>query len=59
MNNVNIGFKNPQNWHFSKGVSPWFWSKICNCVNVSFYAKYAKKNYLVTFLLENKPFLTI
>ena len=20
-------FKNPKNWHFSKGVNPWFWSK--------------------------------
>ena len=20
-------FKNPKNWHFSKGVKPWFWSK--------------------------------
>ena len=36
LNNKNIGFKNPQNWHFCKGVSPWFWSKIVNFVNVSF-----------------------
>ena len=21
-------FKKSKNWHFSKGVSPWFWSKI-------------------------------
>ena len=23
----NKKFKNSKNWHFSKGVSPWFWSK--------------------------------
>ena len=26
-NNKNIGFKNPQKWHFCKGISPWFWAK--------------------------------
>ena len=56
MNNENIGFKHPQNWHFSKGVSLWFLSKIGNFVNVSFYAKYTEKKYLVTFSLEDKPF---
>ena len=20
-------FKNTKNWHFSKGINPWFWSK--------------------------------
>ena len=23
----NKKFKNSKNWHFSKGVNPWFWSK--------------------------------
>ena len=23
----NKDFKKPKNWHFSKGVNPWFWSK--------------------------------
>ena len=32
-----------QNDNFYKGVSPWFWSKIGNFVNVSFYAKYTQK----------------
>ena len=27
LNKKNIGLKNPQNWHFCKGVSPWFWAK--------------------------------
>ena len=56
LNNKNIGFKNAQNWHFCKGVSPWFWSKIGNFVNDSFYAKYTQEKYLVTFSLENEPF---
>ena len=56
LNNKNIGFKTAQNWHFCKGVGPWFWSKIENFVNVSFYAKYTQKKYLVTLSLENKPF---
>ena len=56
LNNKNIGFKNGQIWHFWEGVSPWFWSKFGNFVNVSFYAKYTQKKYLVTFSLEKKPF---
>ena len=28
-----------QNENFSKGLSPWFWSKIGNFVNLSCYAK--------------------
>ena len=52
----NIGFKNAKNWHLSKRVTPWFWWKIWNCVNLSFYTKYTEKKYLVTLLLENKPF---
>ena len=59
--NVFSGYKNrklrkSKNRDFCKGVSPWFWSKIGNFVNVSFYAKYTQKKYLVTFWLENKPF---
>ena len=56
LNNKRIGFKNAQNWHFCKGVSPWFWSKIGNFVIVSFYAKYNQKKYLVTLSLEKERF---
>ena len=27
LGNKNKNFKNSKNWHFSKGVNPWFWSK--------------------------------
>ena len=56
LDNINTDLKRRQNLHFCKGVSPLFWSKIGNFVNVSFYAKYTQKKYLVTFSLVNKPF---
>ena len=56
LDNINMDLKRRQNWHFCNGVSPLFWSKIGNFVNLSFYAKYTQKKYLVTFSLENKPF---
>ena len=49
-----VGFKNPQNSHFSKG----FGQKFKFFFTVSFYAKYTDKKYLLTFSLENKPFYT-
>ena len=57
LNNKNIGFKNPQNWHFCKGVSSWFWSKIWNFVNVSFYAKYTQRKYFGDVLVNKQAFL--
>ena len=32
----NKKFKNSQNWHFSKGVNPWFWSKNGHFANFFF-----------------------
>ena len=32
----NINLKRSQNLHFSKGVSPWFWSKLGHFLNFSF-----------------------
>ena len=43
MDYKNIGLKKPQNFNFSKGVSPQFWSKIWDFDNFSFYAKYTDK----------------
>ena len=56
LDNINMDLKRRQNWPFCNGVSPWFWSKIGNFVNLSFYAKYTQKKYLLTFSLENEPF---
>ena len=33
----NKKFKKSKNWHFSKGVNPWFWSKIGRFSNFFFY----------------------
>ena len=41
---------------FPNGLVHGFGQKFENFVNVSFYAKYTEKKYLVTFSLENKPF---
>ena len=30
----NKKFKKSKNWHFSKGVNPWFWSKNSHCSNL-------------------------
>ena len=34
----NIKFKKSKNWHFTKGVNPWFWSKNGHFFNFSFSA---------------------
>ena len=44
---------------FSKGVSPWFWSKIGNFSMFLLYAKQARKMCLRIFQEEKKPFQTI
>ena len=31
--------KTSKNWHFSKGVNPWFWSKFSNILSVCFSLK--------------------
>ena len=32
----NQNFKKSENWHFSKGVNPWFWSRNGHFSNFSF-----------------------
>ena len=56
VNNKKIGFKNPQNWHFSKGLVHGFGQKFEILKTFLCCAKYTQKKYLVTFSLENKPF---
>ena len=36
-------------WEFSKGVSPWFWSKNCNFSIFLFWASWARKMSLTIF----------
>ena len=36
LGNKNKKLNNSKNWHFSKGVNPWFCSKICHFANFFF-----------------------
>ena len=36
----NKNFKKSKNWHFSKGVNPWFWSKNGHISNFFFFREY-------------------
>ena len=40
----NKKFKKSKNWHFSKGVNPWFWSKNGLFVKLFFLGNIGKKN---------------
>ena len=53
----NIGSKNHQNWHFFKGVSPWFLSKKGDFLIFSFYAKWIKKKCFLTVRKGKEAFL--
>ena len=40
LGNKNKKFKKSKNWHFSKGVNPWFCSKIGHFSNLFFFRQY-------------------
>ena len=46
-------FKKSKNWHFSKGVKPWFWSKNGHFSNLSFLGNIGQKN-VFSHILERK-----
>ena len=50
-------FTESKNWGSSKGVSPWFWSKIRNFLLLLFLIK-REKNTLVMFQIESNPIQT-
>ena len=52
--NAFLGYKNkkikkPKNWHFSKGVNPWFWSKNGHFSNFFFSWQYRQLNCLLQY----------
>ena len=53
----NKKFKKSKNWHFSKGVNTWLWSKNGHFSNFLFLAKISKKNVFYD-ILERKKRLT-
>ena len=46
-------FKKSKNWHFSKRVNPWFWSKNGHFYNIFFLGNTGKKNVFYD-ILERK-----
>ena len=60
--NVFLGYKNKKfqkwkNWHFSKGVNPWFWSKNGHFINFCFLANIGQKNVFYDIVEWKKDFL--
>ena len=49
----NKNFKKSKNWHFSKGVNPWFWSKNGHFFNFFFLSNIGQEN-VFYYILEGK-----
>ena len=53
----NKKFKKLKNWHFSKGVIPWFWSKKGHFSKYFFLGKIGQENVFYDILKQKKrPF---
>ena len=50
-------FKNSKTWHFSKGVSPWFWSKIGYFSRLFFFGNIGQENEFYDILERKNTFL--
>ena len=50
-------FKKSKNWHFSKGVSPWFWSKIGYFSTFFFSGNIGEENVFYDILERKNSFL--
>ena len=60
--NAFVGYKNKKlkkskNWHFSKGVNPWFWSKKGHFSNFFFLGNLRQENVLYDILEQKNAFL--
>ena len=61
-NNAFLGYKNrkfkkSKNWHFSKGVNPWFWSRNGQFSNLFFLGNIGKENGFYDILERKNAFL--
>ena len=52
----NKKFKKSKNWHFFKGVNPWFWPKNGHFSNFSFLGSLAQENVVNDILEKKTPF---
>ena len=53
----NKKFKKSKNWHFSKGVNPWFWSKNGHFSNLIFLGNIGQENIFDDILEPKNAFL--
>ena len=53
----NNKFKKSKNWHFSKGVNPWFWSKNGHFSNFFFLGTIGQENVFHDILEQKNAFL--
>ena len=53
----NKKFKKSKNWHFSKGVNPWFWSKNGHFSNFFFLGNIGQENVFYDFIDRKNAFL--
>ena len=53
----NKKFKKSKNWHFSKGVNPWFWSKNGHFPNFFFLGNIGQENVFYDILERKNAFL--
>ena len=53
----NKKFKKSKNWHFSKGVNPWFWSKNDHYSNQFFLRNIGNENVFYVLLERKNAFL--
>ena len=53
----NKKFKKSKNWHFSKGVNPWFWPKNGHFSNFFFLSNKGQKNVFHDILERKNAFL--
>ena len=51
-------FKKSKNWHFSKGVNPWFWSKNGHFSNFFFLGNIGQENVFYDILERKNVFLS-
>ena len=52
----NTNFKKSKNWHFFKGINPWFWSKNGHFSNFFLLGNIGQKNVFYDILERKKPF---
>ena len=53
----NNKFKKLKNWHFFKGVNPWFWYKNGHCSNFFFLPNIGQKNVFYDIVERENAFL--